>query len=278
MKMARKNTLEQKRDRRLQKLLTAYSVAAGAALALASPADAAIVQSGPQNISLDYNNPTFAIDIDGGGVNDVSIFGATHGWGSTINPGLNQVPNAAGTAILGTTGAIKIQGGTGISINNFIRVAGKGAKGNGTMWYPGPGNFVKNWPLSNYIPRGTSLYWKLQGTLNGAKLSGGAYGGGYPMGYGLFDGTLGNIGVKFKITDATAPLGFNYHLGVIAYEGDNNNAAGTILSWAYDDNPTATQIHATPLPSTFGLMLLALGATGVVRLRQRKKEAQEETA
>ena len=72
--MSKKNRLEQKKARRLQKQLTGYSVAAGAALALANPADAAIIKSGPQNIPLDLNNQTFAIDIDWGGVNDVASF------------------------------------------------------------------------------------------------------------------------------------------------------------------------------------------------------------
>ncbi len=87
--MAHKNNLEQKSTRRLQKQLTAYSVAAGVALALASPADAApLIYSGKMNVALnDPSNPYF-IDLDGDGTDEFK-FSPFYGYYGAIVSAVN---------------------------------------------------------------------------------------------------------------------------------------------------------------------------------------------
>ena len=238
--MARKNTLEQKRTRRLQKQLTAYSVAAGAALALASPADASIIHSGPQNIPVDVANPNQYLDIDG----------------MTFNQNSSAVPGADVTfnhSISSYYAANVIQG-PAIFLQWSWPVLGN--------------NWAKRFAPSDQIQLSTPGYWANNAVLHSAT----NYYGVPLFGAGLFDGYKGYIGIKFDI-------GGNDHLGWIEYEGQSNWTAGTILGWAYEDTP-GTPINAgqVPIPGTFGLGLLALGAAGVARLRQRKKEAKEETA
>ena len=215
--MARKNTLEQKNTRRLQKQLTAYSVAAGAVLALASTADAApLIYSGKMNVALnDPGNPYF-IDLDGDGNDDFKL-----------SPFVTYFGPFSFVTISGLSGAQ-----VGLQPNNY---------------------FVQKFNESYHIVPGNPANWSSYGWLNGF-----FYGG------GVFNGDHGFIGIKFDI-------GANEHLGWIEYEGDLGQASGTIVSWAYEQNPV-------PLPGTFSLGLLALGAAGVARLRQRKKEKKEETA
>ena len=255
--MARKNTLEQKRDRRLQKQLTAYSVAAGATLALASPADAALVSNWLQQ-PIPFDSTTAPIDrnidLNGDTIDDFELF-------------VQAGPSSNDTWV----GIRGLQVTTPYVLSGQVRVAG-----HGPLWTqsPGPGVLVKNIPYSNYIPPWYTQYWQPQGTLNGIK---GTFQG-YPLGFGLFDSSQGFIGVRISLLDPNDPNNSNWHLGWIAYQGDNNSPSGTILGWAYDNDHTSTQMHANPIPGTFGLGLLALGAAGVARLRQRKKEAKEETA
>ena len=215
--MARKNTLEQKSARRLRKQLTAYSVAAGAALALANPADAALIYSGIVNHTLNVGSGPYSIDLDGDSTNDFAF-------------------SALGTA---SSGAVSVYG-TGVGA--YVRLQSTAA------------TLVKNFPNSNSVNLGNPASW---GYLHFAT----TFYWGFPMGGGPFDGSHGFIGIQFDI-------GGNQHLGWIEYEGNNNSASGTIVSWAYEQNPV-------PIPGTFGLGLLAMGAAGMARLRQRKKEAKE---
>ena len=220
--MARKNTLEQKRGRRLQKQLTAYSVAAGAALALTNPADASIIYSGAQNITIDSTTPSYSIDLDGGG-DDFYI-------------SANFLPSSAYFYATGLAGAkVRLQTAFSTTAKNFYK--------------------------GESIVPGTANMWHSYGFLHGT------YSG---PGFGPFNDTQGYIGIQF---------GASQYLGWIKYEGDSNSPSGTILGWAYEDNPaTPIKAGAVPLPGTFGLGLLSLGAAGVARLRQRKKEAKAETA
>jgi len=229
--MAHKNTLEQKRTRRLQKQLTAYSVAAGAALALVNPTDASIVHNTgfTGSLSVSPGNPV-AIDINGAGGNDFNFTALT----STLGPFTDR----------GVLYAIGVNAGAKVRV-------------------PAGMFYAINFSTGEPIVPGTSGLWQthpvLQSIWNGA-------------GAGPFNGLQGYIGIIFSISG-------NQHLGWIQYQGDLDSPTGTILGWAYESNPsTPINAGAVPLPGTFGLGLLALGAAGVARLRHRKKEAKEETA
>lgn len=256
--MAFKNMMKQKRDRRLQKRLSAYSVAASAALALANPAEASIVYSGAKNILIETGfEPSgyWNIDIDGGGTYDFrfsfnrlinghvanSWYSATHHF--SIRGLTTQAQVATGSPYWGSGWA-----------KNFIQSGSiPGANPTWAAWHPnkGPNLHVDN----GYMTISSDVF----------------------TGFGLhgpFHDT-GLIGIKFNI-------GANQHYGFIEYAGLNDEhdvgrgSFGLILGWAYESTPGATIIAgAVPLPGTFGLGLLSLGAAGVARLRQRKKEIKE---
>lgn len=229
--MARKNSLERKRDRRLQKQLAAYSITAGAALALANPANASIIYSGAQNIDIDSSNPAQSIDIDGGGT----------GADFTFNFGVGLLYSVPFPFIKLNGANASAEVIAPLTIGNYAFVA------------PIPPSFLIS-SLAAY-----PNIWKSSGILNQTYL-------GTPFGY--FAGVQDYIGIQFDISGSQ-------HFGWIEYQGDST-VSGTILGWAYEDNPgQAIGPGAVPLPGTFGLGLLALGAAGVARFRQRKKEVKE---
>ena len=239
--MARKNRPEQKRARRLQKQLTAYSVAAGAALALTNPADAAIIKYNGPSLPVDLNTPQF-IDIDSSGSTDFVFYGNAY-----FSPG------AIGGTYANPIGYVEVYG---YASNQII---GKGQ-------FPGTTYWARRLP-TGYQIGGLNPNWAYYG----GNLQGQATWMGFSINAGSFNGNTGFIGVKFyKLGD------FNPFFGWIEYQGDANSLSGTILGWAYESNPAAPiNAGAVPLPGTFGLGLLALGAAGVARLRQRKKEEKE---
>ena len=235
--MAHTNTLEKKRKRRLQKQLTAYSVAASAALALANPADASIITYNGPALPVDSNTPQ-AIDIDGSGTTDFNFLVKTlgsvpvmHMSGSGYHPGV---------AVIGTFPfAQNLPSGAQISIYNPNQTFFSIAALQGVVW-----------TQQQLIP---------------------------PYIFGPFAGSTGFIGIAFAITNPLTQA-LEPHTGWIEYQGDANSLSGTILGWAYESTPGAPiNAGAVPLPGTLGLGLLALGAAGVARLRQRKKEGNEET-
>ena len=244
--MARKNTLEQKRDRRLQKQLTAYSVAAGAALALANPADAAIISYNGPALPVDLN--TFqSIDIDGSGTTDFTFGGYAHFSPAVIGP-----------TYANPIGSVGVGGASNYFFYNtyFNKVIQKGQ-------FPGTTYWARRFPSGYQIGAGNSN-WDYGGALQAQ-----ATWMGFSIFAGSFNGNTGFIGVEFyKLGDS------NPYYGWIEYQGDEDSLSGTILGWSYESNPAAP-INTTPIPGTFGLGLLALGAAGVARLRQRKKEAKE---
>ena len=249
--MTHKNSLEQKSTRRLQKQLTAYSVAAGAALALANPADAAIINYNGPALPVDLNTSQ-SIDIDGSGSIDF-VFSA----------GANFSPSSPSPWYANPIG------GVGVSGAQSNQIIWKGLHPT-TYW----GSYGTSW--ARRLPTGYQIgaanpNWTYMGLLQAQ-----ATWMGFSVFAGSFNGKTGFIGVTFE------GAGSYPYLGWIEYEGDANSLSGTILGWSYESNPLAPidagAVGAVPLPGTFGLGLLALGAAGVARLRQRKNETKEETA
>ena len=244
--MALKNTTEEKLTRGLQKQLTAYSVAAGAALALAGAADAAIIEYSGPALPVDLNTPQ-EINIDGSGPIDFT-FSVSANFSTYF-----VAPNYANPI-----GKVQAWGATGTYGPNEVL-----QKGQFTYTY-----WARNLP-GGYQIGAANPNWS-----SGGNLQGQATWMGFSIFGGSFNGSTGYIGVKFY-----KELDPNPYFGWIEYQGDADSLSGTILGWAYEDTPMAP-INAgqVPLPGTFGLGLLSLGAAGVARLRQRKKEAQKETA
>ena len=95
----------------------------------------------------------------------------------------------------------------------------------------------------------------------------------YFIGYDFYDGFgIGDNFIGFRFEDGNDAL----HYGWANINFDTTNGVVTITNWAYESTPD-TAIHipnpaVIPLPGAHALGLLGLGAAGLMRWRQRRKE------
>jgi hypothetical protein len=264
--MGKKSRKEKKEESKLNRQLFTYSLAAGAALVMAQPADARIVCSQlttPIEVDSDNDPPVNAvcIDLDGDLNNDFCF------WYSS-----------------------------GYACGVFYRSIGMGAyTSNAFLGSPAPSwdayasRLAPNDPIG---PSQTNWFHGSSGVLNGLFSSCAApppdkaarifctdWNG--PFGYGDFceGDPRGYIGVRFESGGQT-------HYGWIDYEGDCNFGAiavsGLIYGWCYEDGEDAAimagERQEIPVPTLnpFGLLILAgliLAAGGVAVTRRKKKES-----
>lgn len=234
-----------------------YSAAAGSALALASAADAGVIYSGLKNISVSATNGTSsaAIDLDGDGLNELTIGvrngGGTSWWtspatssksafvnGNQIYWSVNQTwwgtNNNNAELLLNTTGNVQ-QLSSGATISS------------------GPFGYGKR------LLRGTDSWWTASGTWNNS--------------------VTAFAGLKFEI-------GGNDHFGWIQLHIDGVSSGGTpkitAINWAYESE-AGVAIRAgagipVPEPATHALFLLGGGAMGLAAWRRRRKTAARDLA
>ncbi len=197
----------------LNKRLLQYSVAAGAALSLASPleASAAVHYSGVQNILVDTNGG-FALDMD------------TFSGNSHPNPDF-YFYNSAFTSFIGSYAFNGVYGLN--NYNNELLV--------GTSKY-----LVESIPFSNQLQDITATPppgFTYIATLN-ARVAFKPVSSTYT--FGNFVGAPGYIGVRFLI-------GANTHYGWIQIQSAADLTSTTIIDWAYEDQPD-TPIHVGSKP------------------------------
>ncbi len=188
-----------RKTRKRNKRFAGYSLAAGAALAVAGPANAAVVYSGVRNLPVnDCHSP--CINLDGDGVDDFCFTAANYTYSTYYYS--NVIFGIGYVAINGVT-----------SGNSFI----------GSSFY-NPYRLAHGKMISAEA-EGT---WTSYGYLNGLFCVNDLLSS--PI--GNFFGKKGYIGVKFLI-------GANTHYGWIEYEGTGGETCGDpveglITGWAYE--------------------------------------------
>ena len=233
-----KKTKEGKK--KLEKKLLAYGVASGAALAMASPAGAAIHYF-PQDEFV--SNDTLDIDINNDGTPEFQI---QH--------------YATGTTYVVTVASASIQRYT---------------TGNNADWKfdnnDPPGGGAERFNLGAAIgpTYGFPLFWGTKrDTLFSFDTSAGNYVGKF-LGTGPNWGNPGYLGIRFDIPEESI------HYGWIHIDSIESDLSGLhIDGWAYND--VADQpINAGAVPIPSSLALLASGAAGVTALRRRNRKKEQ---
>ena len=227
-----------------KKLLT-YSAAAGAALTMASPANAAIHYSGPKDISVNNSNQFQSIDLNG----DYSPNFVFVDWDITTNSGIQ------GVMIAGSSGAVYN------SINKFL-----GAHSEGHFE---PCRLTKG----DIVSADAQGSWK--GTSNGfLNIQTCVAGSWRPFGNFIDQG--GYIGVRFGDKYSNTR-----YYGWIAYEG-TGYSGGKISGWAYEDVPNKAIVVGDtgakpPIPTLnqWGIIFL-MGLILLEGARRIKRSRDEE--
>jgi hypothetical protein len=242
--------------------IAGYASAAGAGLAMASAADAAIVYSGVQNImvSLDpavqatgsatYQITGTGIDMDGGG-DDFNLLagfvGAIDGPSSAKYVGAGYLEPDAGAEFLGGTGGVA---GANLASGALI----------------GPGGAFAD----------TNAGYGRQAVYSGGTLTGGLASGNFAAGTTGFVGIQlgsGNYGwIRLRLDDLgpNQPFATTLAGGGLLPIGNGQGYIDkvTVVDWAYDDSGAA--IRAGQIPEPGSLALLAAGAAGIGAFRRRK--------
>ncbi len=269
----------------LEKRLVTYSVAAGAALAVAGPADANVIYSGAKNITVDTVNPLVNVDINGDAVNDFKFSYYLTSWISS-----SLFNESKGIWIAGAQTGNSAIGGNAHVVSFFTFAPYRLPQGDDVS-----SGMAGTWTSSYGVLNGIKYIGGFpNGTANVSGASQIALGAGITVPMGSFTGNRGFIGVRFQISG-------NTHYGWIEYEGSTGIVTGssdegsrqlknglpfvqgTIYGWAYEDVPERRikagdkGQPAQPVPTLnewgmiflMGLILLE----GTRRLRNRGKEA-----
>ncbi|MGI9515452.1 MAG: PEP-CTERM sorting domain-containing protein [Pirellulaceae bacterium] len=224
------------------KLLAGFTAATGAALAMAPAADADIVYSGVQNITLtkqqgpnDHFTFSTSFDMDGNGNDFQMRLNGNYYFGSSMT----------------TYGTYSF---SSRSVN--ARLIGQGGAGVGIA-----GGFARNFSSGSNI--GTPLATAADALL--ARTNSSAI-------YGPFYNVTGFLGVQL----ASGNFGW---IQVSITNPAIDGGTYTVIDWAYEDSGASIVAGEVPEPSAVGgLALLALGYAGVNRYRRRRKdEAAEKT-
>ncbi len=228
---------------------TAYTAAAGAALALAPSADAAIQYSGPQNLSVaGEGTATINMNLLGDDEFKLRLLSDEGEFSIKLIPFSSN--NTQWLNHIATTGTFQPNIAKRLAAGNSIN-------GGAQAWAALDFGLLRN---------GDSVLGSFLGAINPASWS-------WPGGTMNATGA-GFLGVRFNISG-------NTHYGWIRV-GISNDAGGipvalTVYDWAYNDvageGITAGQTIPEPSPAA-GLALLAAGAAGVATWRRRKQPAK----
>jgi len=230
--MSKQIFLEQKNSCRLEKQLTAYSIAAGAVLAAASAANAAIIYTdvNPDAV-LNTDGATFDIDFGTGSQLKIQY------RDGTLGKLVDVVAKTGNASWLGYTSTYN---GTATWFYASALNYGSGVKSTG-------GNPNTNW---SHIIAVTS-YGNMASRYNDYY-------------FGAFVGTTDKyLGVKFRI-------GGNTHYGWIQVQVPTTNVNQAIITgYAYNDTIEG-DIGAGIIPEAGSLALLAIGASGLAAWRKKR--------
>jgi hypothetical protein len=220
----------------------AYSSAVGSALALAGSADAGIIYSGPQNISV-----------------SVKKGGSSSGRASLL---INKFVVES------------------VDLNNFVGGGSFGSfaglRRGSNVYVPGHNNYVRRLAAGQAISAGIAGGFRINaGSVRGAFMSrSGRY-------FQLGDWPATTIGFAgFRYYDASNQPHYGWIRLSLQGIGGNNpapQATLTAVDWAYEDTPNTpipagdTGAAIIPEPGTLALAALAAGAVGVCALRRRKQ-------
>jgi hypothetical protein len=222
-----------------------YAAVAGAAGAMETRVEAAVIYSGVQNLTAELLNPTLTsglsdqslnINLDGAGSNDIGMFVRRFQF-ITSSGYSNAVSDHYARLNYGNRRAA-------ITYPNFPLNLPPGAPiSAGGPWFTGPSPLLK---------------------LNGA--------GNFPK------GVAGLLGVRFF-------NGPDTHFGWVRLQLDDVAAGIglgpdkiTVIDWAYEGTSGATILAgAVPEPGTASLALLAGGFMGVAAYRRRRKQEAQKT-
>lgn len=244
--------------------LTLYTAAVGSALALAPVAEASIIYSGIQNITVNRvaNGTSFApVDLNFDGQGDMS-FGIS-GFSATF-PGVTlplQIDSAVAYGLSGTVpGAY---GSAGFFNTSF---------GSSLLKFSASSRTIG----SNYGANTTfSFSGVLRGHLNFF---------GVERSYGSWNPASGasTTGFAGVVIDPYKPPGpqFGWLHFKLTTDSQNRTDSLTLIDWAFESVPgagihvgaqgTAPGPAPAPIPEPSTLSLLALGATGLAALRRRR--------
>ncbi len=248
----------------------AYAAAAGASLAMAGAADAAVIYSGVQNVSVAIDpaataaGNTFAsnnyasIDIDNDTTPDVGLRALLYAGVDSTDPGNSF--KYIGYAFAGPAGgaAMLVSGGLAkkLASGSLIGPSGSfGSAGNGRFFVRGN---------TNGAPGGTSTY--VLGNFADGEIA--------FLGLQLGSGNFGWIRLRMDDLGANQPLANFAPPDTPVQDGSGFLDRVTVIDWAFDDSGAAIragQIQAVPEPSP--LALLAAGAVGLGALRRRAQRA-----
>jgi hypothetical protein len=238
----------------------AYAAAVSSGLALTTAADAGIIYSGPQNVSVTVNNGPGTHSSSSNKPIKMNLAGPAN---FKISLSFNRssylgVVSSLGQAGLSRVGPLK-QG------NQFISNA------SGQLKRLAPGSIISSGKKFD-----TDFFDRIiqKGATNGASTTSR---GTWPK------SAKGFAGVKFQTGGQT-------HFGWIRLEWQDTNNVPinfpnklTAIDWAYNDVAGAPIFageglpQAVPEPSTMALALLAAGSAGVLAWRRRRQEAADAT-
>ncbi|MDP2430662.1 MAG: PEP-CTERM sorting domain-containing protein [Pseudomonadota bacterium] len=242
-----------------------YAAAVGAGLAMAGGADAAIIYSGVQNISLSLNPAAQAatnsifnvasqnIDMDGGGAD----FGIQVGFVGQLNTGSTAAKYVGGGILQGAGSALWLNAG---SASNLAA---------GAMVGPG-GNFA-----GGNVGR---VRFQVVNTVSSSATTNGNFADGVTgfVGIKLASGNYGWI--RLRLDDLGINQPFSTLLGAPLGAGLGFPDKITVIDWAYQTSGGAIQVGDTvsqTVPEPSSLALLAAGAAGLAAFRRRKTAQAE---
>jgi len=229
--MSNKNTLENKKSRKLERELMAYSLAAGTVLLGAAGVNATVHHTDlGAGVVLDADGETLDIDFDGGG-SEFTIFFGTVSYRVNVDFGSANASWRGGNGF--GTGGTAAAGAVALDFGNNVN--------SGAQW----GHESIHETTSTYGNMAFDTSW---GTGTG----------------GSFLGTSGKyLGVRFDISG-------NTHYGWIQVNvpGGTFPTSATITGYAYEDIADK-QITAGAIPEPGSLALLALGAAGLAAWRKK---------
>lgn len=245
--------------------IAGYAAAAAAALTMAGAADASIIYSGVQNISVAidptvqataatiYNvNSAAPIDMDGGGTDfllSVGFAGRIDGPSTAKYIGAGYLQAKNGAAFLGSpggfeVGGVNLAGGATVGPGGVFSAYGAGRLRVVSMGTTSTGNFASG--VTGFV---------------GIKLGSGNF--------GWIRLRLDNLGPNQPFTTQLTGGGFP-PIG----SGQGFPDKVTVIDWAYDDSgaPIHVADPTSQVPEPSSLFLLAGGAAGIAAFRRRKAE------